>query len=133
MFLVSESIKKYDFYYNGKFISCESSVNDDYIPLEENVTRINDIISIQEVYEEDQNFIIRAITQINAKVSLPQAVINTTLPGKLLDFYNGVINAINRDYNEGKLIFEDNDGNIIENDNIDNNIDSVKINVDDKK
>ena len=136
MFLVSERDiveKRYDFYYNGKFISSESSVNDDYIPLEENVTRINDFISIHEIYEENENFILRALTQLNAKVSLPQAIINATLPGKLSDYYNGIINAINRDYNEGKLIFEDNDGNIIENDIINDNIDNVKINIDDKK
>ena len=135
MFLVSERDiveKRYDFFHNGKFISCESSVNDDYIPLEENVTRINDIISMHEVYEENDNFVFRALTQLDAKVNLPQVIINTTLSGKLSNFYNGIINAINRDYKEGKLIFEDNDGNIIENNNIDNNNDSVKINIDDK-
>ncbi len=33
--------KRYDFLHNGKFCSFESSVNDDYLSLEENVTRIN--------------------------------------------------------------------------------------------
>ena len=118
MFLVSERDcvdKRYDFFYEGKFYSFESSVNDDYIPLDENVTRINDIIFIQQVYEENENIIFKALTQMNAKVSLPQAIINATLSGKLLDFYKGVIDAINRDFDEGKLIFEDNDGNIVEN------------------
>ena len=67
--------------------------------------------------------------QINTKASLSQAIINTTLPGKILDFYNGLINAINNDFEKGKLIFEDNDGNIIEN----NINDDIKIIVDDKK
>ena len=130
MFLISERDivdKRYDFFHNGRFYSFESSVNDDYIPLEENVTRINDIIFIQEVYEENENFVFRAMTQMNAKISLPQAIINNTLSGKLLDFYNGVINAMNSDFDEGKLIFEDNDGNIIENEKNDD----IKIKIDD--
>lgn len=124
MFLVSERDcvdKRYDFFYEGKFYSFESSVNDDYIPIDEKVTRINDIIFIQQVYEENENIIFKALTQMNAKVSLPQAIINATLSGKLLDFYKGVIDAINRDFDEGKLIFEDNDGNTIENNIINKN------------
>ena len=129
MFLVSERDiveKRYDFFYDGKFQTFESSVNDDYIPLIEKVTRINDIISIQQIIEENDNFVFRALTQMNAKVSLPQAIINTTLSGKLLDFYKGIIDAINKDYKDGKLVFEDNDGNIIDNNN---NIEDIKINV----
>ena len=121
--------KRYSFFHNGRFYSFESSVNDDYIPLEENVVRINDIIYIQEIYEENENIVLRTLSQVNAKVSLPQAIINATLPVKILGFCNGLINAMNNDFEEGKLVFEDNDGNIIEN----NNNDDIKINVDDKK
>ena len=131
MFLVSERDfvdKRYDFFHNGRFYSFESSVNDDYIPLNENVTRINDIIFIQEIYEENENIVFRAMSQMNAKLSVPQVIINATLSGKLLGFYNGLINAINKDFDEGKLVFEDNEGNIIEN----NNDNDVKIRVDDK-
>ena len=131
IFLVSERDvvdKRYDFFHNGRFYSFESSVNDDYIPLEEDVIRINDIIYIQEIYEENENFVFRTMSQMNAKVSLPQAIINSTLPGKILGFFNGLINAMNNDFDEGKLVFEDNDGNIIEN----NNNDDFRINVDDK-
>ena len=118
MFLVSERDlleKRYDFFYEDKFYSYESSVNDDYIPIEKGVTRINDIIFIQQVYVEEDNIIFKACTQMNAKVSLPQAMINMTLAGKLNTFYKSVIDAINKDFKEGKLVFEDNDGNIIEN------------------
>jgi hypothetical protein len=118
MFFVSERDlveKRFDFFHEGKFYSYESSVNDDYIPLEENVTRINDIICVQSISEENDNIVFRAITQMDAKVSLPQAIINTTLSGKLSDFYKGIINGINKDYEEGNLVFEDNEGNIIEN------------------
>ena len=116
MFLVSERDiidKRYEFFYEGKFYSCESSVNDDYYPLDKNVTRINDIISIEELYEENDNIVLKAITQMNTKVSLPQAIINATLSTKLLDFYKGLADAMNNDYKNIKLIFEDNDGNII--------------------
>ena len=131
IFLVSERDivdKRYDFFHNGRFYSFESSVNDDYIPLEEDVVRINDIIYIQEIYEEKENFVFRTLSQMNTKVDLPQAIINPTLHGKILNFFDGVINAMNNDFEEGKLIFVNNDGNIIEN----NNSDFIKINVDDK-
>ena len=116
MFLVSERDiidKRYEFFYDGKFYSCESSVNDDYYPLEENVTRINDIISIEELYEENENIVLKAITQMNTKVSLPQAIVNATLAKKLLDFYKGLADAMNNEFENGKLVFEDNNGNII--------------------
>ena len=137
MFLISQRDiveKRFDFFHEGKFISCESSVNDDYIPLVEDVIRINDIICIQEIIEEDENIVFRALTQVNAKINLPQAIINMTLSGKLLEFYNGIVNAVNRDYKEGKLVFEDNEGNIIDND-INNNKDceNIKINSNEKE
>ena len=115
----------FDFFHNGKFYSFESSVNDDYIPLEENVKRINDIICLQEIFEDNENFVFRALTQVNAKVDLPQAIINVTLSGKLVNFYNGIINAVNKDYKEGKLVFEDNKGNIIIDINISNNSNNI--------
>ena len=132
IFLVSERDiveKRYDFFHNRRFYSFESSVNDDYIPLEEDVTRINDIFFIQEIYEDNENIVFRTMTQMNAKVNLPQTLINATLPGKILNFFEGVINAMNNDFDEGKLVFEDNNGNIIEN----NNNDFIKLNVNDKK
>ena len=120
MFLVSERDlvdKRYEFYHEGRFYSCQSSVNDDYYPLPDNVIRINDILFIEELYEENDNIILKAITQMDTKVNLPQAVVNATLSSKLLDFYNGLSKAMNKDYKEGKLIFEDNDDNIINNKN----------------
>ena len=118
MFLVSERDiveKRFDFFYEGKLYSCESSVNDDYIPMEEDVTRIIDIICIQTIFEENENIVFRVLTQVDAKISLPQALVNTTLSGKLTNFYKGIVDKINKDYQEGKLVFEDNEGNIIEN------------------
>ena len=111
MFLVSERDiveKRYEFYHNGRFYSLETSVNDDFCPFQDNVTRIYDIIFIEELYEENDNIIIRAINQMDPKVNLPQAIINATLSNKTTDFYNRLEKAMNKDYEEGKLIFEDN-------------------------
>ena len=110
MFLVSERDiieKRYEFYYEQKFYSCMSSVNDDYYPLDKKVTRINDIIFIEELYKENDNIILKAITQMNTKVNLPQAIMNATVPTKLGEFYKGLANAMNKDYENGKLIFEE--------------------------
>ena len=106
--------------------------------MEENVTRINNIICLKEIFEGNENFEFRALTQVNAKINLPQAIINVTLSGKLVNFYNGIINAVNKDYKEGKLVFEDNEGNIILDNNISknsNNIDSdiIRINLNDRE
>ena len=110
MFLVSERDiieKRFEFYHEGRFYSCESSVNDDYYPLDKKVTRINDIMFIEELYKENENIILKAITQMNTKVNLPQAIMNATLPTKLSDFYKGLANAMNNDYENGTLIFEE--------------------------
>ena len=39
-------------------------------------------------------------TQIDSKVSLPQSVVNSTLPSKLSNFYKNLSNAMNNDYKE---------------------------------
>jgi len=114
MFLVSErdSIeKRYEFCHEGKIYIFESSVNDDYYPLDEDVIRITNFIFIQVIYEEDDNIVIEGLTQVNPKVNLPQAVLIATIPTKLLDYLNGLEKGINNDFEEGKLVFEDNDGN----------------------
>ena len=114
MFLVSErdSIeKRYEFCYGGKIYIFESSVNDDYYPLDEDVIRITNFIFIQVIYEENDNIIIEGLTQVNPKVNLPQAVLIATIPTKLLDYLNGLEKGINKDFEEGKLVFEDNNGN----------------------
>ena len=116
MFLVSErdSVeKRYEFCYEGKIYIFESSVNDDYYPLDEDVIRITNFIFIQVIYEENDNIIIEGLTQVNPKVNLPQAVLIATIPNKLLDYLNGLEKGINKDFEEGKLVFEDNNGNIL--------------------
>ena len=116
MFLVSERDtveKRYEFYHKGRFYSFQSSVNDDYYPFKDNVTRIYDILFVEELYEENDNFVLKAINQMDPKVNLPQAMINVTITNKLADFYNRLEKVMNKDYEEGKLLFEDNNGNII--------------------
>ena len=110
MFFVSERDiidKRYEFLYNGKIYSFESSVNDTLYPPQESVTRMYDYMSIEELYEENNYIYLKAITQMDTKVSLPQSVVNATLPTKLSDFYKNLNNAINSDYEKGELIFED--------------------------
>ena len=100
--------KRFEFYHNKKYYCFESSVNDDYYPLDESVTRMNEFIFIEELYEENDYIILKAITQIDTKVSLPQYLMNSTFPAKLLSFYNDLANALNNDYKEGKLVMENN-------------------------
>jgi hypothetical protein len=116
MFLVSERDiveKRYEFFHDGKFYAFDSSVNDNLYPPEEDVTRIYDIIFIEELSEENNNIILKGITQMDTKVTLPQSMVNATLSIKLLDFYKNLVEAMNKDFQNGNLIFEDNNGNII--------------------
>ena len=118
MFLVSERDlveKRYEFFLEGKFYAYDSSVNDDYYPPEENVTRIYDIIFIEELSEENNNIVLKAITQMDTKINLPQAMVNATLSSKLLDFYKNLAEAMNKDFQDGNLVFEDNYGKILSN------------------
>ena len=114
MFLVSErdSIeKRFEFCNEGKYYIFESSVNDDYYPLDEDVVRITNFIFIQVIYEENDNIDIEGLTQVDHKVNLPMTVLIPTIPGKTLDYLNGLQGGINKDYEEGNLVLEDNNGN----------------------
>ena len=99
--------KRYEFYQDGKIYSFESSVNDELYPPKKGITRIYDYMSIEELYEEDNFIYLKAITQMDTKVSLPQKAINSTIPKKISKFYTNLAKAMNNDYKKGKLIFED--------------------------
>ena len=59
--------KRYDFYEGEIYYDFSSSVKDDLIPLEEDVMRITDHCSVCKIYEENDNFNIISITQVDTK------------------------------------------------------------------
>jgi hypothetical protein len=89
--------KRYDFYVNGIYYDFSSSVKDDLIPNEEDVVRITDHCSVCKIYEEDNNFNIISITQVDTKYKLPNAMLSVQLPIKYKDWYDSLINAINEE------------------------------------
>ena len=89
--------KRYDFYEDGIYYDFSSSVKDDLIPLEEDVMRITDHCSLCKIYEENNNFNIISITQVDTKYKLPNAMMSIQLPIKYKEWYDSLINAINEE------------------------------------
>lgn len=97
--------KKYDFYENGILYSFESSVNDNYIEIPKGVTRITDLIFINSYTENDNEFIIRNINQVNYKMNSPNSLLCVTVSGKVPNWYKKCIDVMNKDYQNGKYTF----------------------------
>ena len=100
MFFVSERDvvdKRYDFYEGDVYYDFSSSTKDDLIPSDENIVRITDHCSICKIFEDNEGFNIISITQVDTKVSLPPAVINSQLPSRYKSWYDALVNEINND------------------------------------
>ena len=100
MFFVSERDvvdKRYDFYEGDVYYDFSSSTKDDLIPSDENIVRITDHCSVCKIFEDNEGFNIISITQVDTKVSLPPAVINSQLPSRYKSWYDALVNEINND------------------------------------
>ena len=90
--------KKADFFFDKEFYSFSSSVSDDYIPMNKDVTRITDIIFAYHIYEDDKKFYIRSLSQIDFKMNVPQSLLNVTLPMKMKEWFKSMIAYMQKDY-----------------------------------
>lgn len=95
--------KKYDFEYDNELYSFTSSVDDNFYPLENNVTRIMNVMTFSHLWEDSDNFYYDALSQVDMKSTLPDTLIIGLLSGKLDNYYKAGIDAINKDYNDGKI------------------------------
>ena len=89
--------KRYDFYINDIYYDFSSSVNNDFVPINEDIVRMTDHCSVCKIYEEDNNFNIISITQIDSQYSIPNAILSIQLPIKYKEWYDSLINAINEE------------------------------------
>ncbi len=89
--------KRFDFYEGNIYYDFSSSTNDDLIPLEESTVRITDHCSVCKMYEENDEFNIISITQVDTKFNLPPAVMNSQLPTRYKEWYYALVNKINQD------------------------------------
>ena len=89
--------KRFDFYEGNIYYDFSSSTNDDLIPLEESTVRITDHCSVCKMYEENDEFNIISITQVDTKFNLPPAVMNSQLPTRYKEWYDALVNQINQD------------------------------------
>ena len=96
--------KKVDFYENGILYTFESSVNDNYIEIPKDVVRITDFIFLTSITENDNEFIIRTINQVDYKMNSPNSLLCTTMSGKIPTWYKKFVETINKDFDEGKFI-----------------------------
>ena len=90
--------KRYDFYVNDIYYDFSSSVNDSFVPIEEDIVRMTDHCSVCKIYEKDNNFNIISITQVDSQYSIPNAMLTVQLPIKYKEWYDALISAINEEY-----------------------------------
>ena len=89
--------KRYDFYEGDVYYDFSSSTKDDLIPLDENIVRITDHCSVCKIFEDNEGFNIISITQVDTKFNLPPTVMNTQLPTRYKEWYDALINEINKE------------------------------------
>ena len=89
--------KRYDFYEGEVYYDFSSSTNDDLIPLDENIVRITDHCSVCKIFEDNDGFNIISITQVDTKFNLPPTVMNTQLPTRYKEWYDALVNEINKE------------------------------------
>ena len=91
--------KRFDFYEGDIYYDFSSSTNDDLIPMEDSTVRIMDHCSVCKIYEENEEFNIISITQVDTKFNLPPSVMNSQLPTRYKEWYDALVNAINSEEN----------------------------------
>ena len=89
--------KRYDFYEGEVYYDFSSSTKDDLIPLDENIVRITDHCSVCNIFEDNDGFNIISITQVDTKFNLPPTVMNTQLPTRYKEWYDALVNEINKE------------------------------------
>ena len=89
--------KRYDFYDGEVYYDFSSSTKDDLIPLDENIVRITDHCSVCKIFEDNDGFNIISITQVDTKFNLPPTVMNTQLPTRYKEWYDALVNEINKE------------------------------------
>ena len=89
--------KRFDFYEGNIYYDFSSSTKDDLIPLDNNIVRITDHCSVCKMYEDNDGFNIISVTQMDTKSSIPPAMMNTMLPSRYKEWYDALVNAINKE------------------------------------
>ena len=92
--------KRYDFYEGDVYYDFSSSTKDDLIPLDENIVRITDHCSVCKIFEDNDGFNIISITQVDTKFNLPSTVMNSQLPTRYKEWYDALVNEINKEENK---------------------------------
>lgn len=92
--------KRVEFFVGNSYYEFLTSVNDDVIPLEENVIRACAHFLASRMVEEKDSINITSITQIDTKVKIPSSVYSFQLPQQYKEWYNNLIAKINEENEE---------------------------------
>lgn len=65
-----------------------SSIPDDIYPEKDNPVRIKDYLGVMIIKEDEKFFYFDTFNQIDIKISIPQGVVNQSLPLKVKEFFN---------------------------------------------
>ena len=86
--------KRYEWYDNNIYYNYSSSIPDDiYSPLEDPV-RVLSYIAINILWENESNFYLDSINQYDIKMSIPQSMMLLSLPMKMKDFINKLVEFV---------------------------------------
>ena len=89
--------KRYDFYVDGIYYDFSSSSNNDIIPIENDVVRVDDYCSVCKIFEENDCFTVIALTQVDTKFNVPPSLLSVQLPIRYKEWYDSLINEMNSD------------------------------------
>jgi len=85
--------KRISFTKDGVYYTIATSV-ENYIPQQDGVVRIVTILNSLTITEDVENFYFHGYNQLDAKTSIPERILNITIPTKTIEWYNNFIKEI---------------------------------------
>jgi len=89
--------KRYEYYIgDNQYYNFASSVPDELYPPQSEPVRCTSYISVFIIKEDENNFIFDSFNQIDIKMNVPQNLITISFPIKMKEFFNKLIEYINK-------------------------------------
>ena len=89
-----KSEKRYEWYDNNIYYNYSSSIPDNIYSPSEDPVRVLSYIAINILWEDELNFYLDSINQYDIKMNIPQAMILLSLPMKMKDFINKLVEFV---------------------------------------
>ena len=86
--------KRYEWYDNNIYYNYSSSIPDNIYSPSEDPVRVLSYIAINILWEDELNFYLDSINQYDIKMNIPQAMMLLSLPMKMKDFINKLVEFV---------------------------------------